>query len=193
MKSDEELIIEFKRGSVEAFTALVHKYQDAVLGLAYRYIGDYDEAVDIAQETFVRLYRHADTVMPTMRLTKYLFTIAANVARSELKRYWRREAISLDGEEFEHDEEFWEQFVATDYRPDSRLDRTELSQRIQWALMQLPPLLREAVILRDIKECNYEDIAEITNAGLGTVRSRINRARKILRGLLADVYQDRLK
>lgn len=193
MKSDEELVREFKAGSHQAFAMLVRKYQDAVLGLAYRYVGDYDEAVDIAQETFVRLFRHSDSILPATRIAKYLFTITANLARTELRRFWRRETISLDDGDILEDETYWRNFVETEYTPDVRVDRSEVAQRIQKALMTLPPLLRETVILRDIKECSYEDIAEITDTEIGTVRSRINRARKQLREVLADFYHENLQ
>ncbi|GAB1430902.1 sigma-70 family RNA polymerase sigma factor [Ignavibacteria bacterium] len=189
MKDDEELINEFKNGSIEAFVTITRKYQNAVMGLAYRFIGDYDEAAEIAQETFVRFYGRADSILPSARLLNYLFTIAANLARTELRRHRRLEP--LPEYDNESDDELYSMETASiEYMPDARVDRTELSQQIQIALMKLPPVLREAVILRDIKEYSYEDIADITETELGTVRSRINRARKLLKKLLADIYTE---
>lgn len=189
MKNDEELIMEFKNGSNEAFAMITHKYQNAVMGLAYRFIGDYDEAVDIAQETFVRFYSRAELLLPNARLLNYLLSIAANLARTELRRRKRLEPLpEYDCES--DDEQYIEKVASIEYMPDARIDRTELSRQIQTALMKLPPAMREAVILRDIKELSYEDIAEITTSEMGTVRSRINRARNILKKLLANIYAE---
>ncbi len=189
MKSDEELISDFKNGNSDAFVEILRRYQNQVFGLAYRYVGDYDEAVEIAQDTFVRFYRYSHSLSHINRLQKYLFTIAANLSRNVLRRYKRRE--SLPDYDDESDNDIYDAMVAgSEYRPDARIDRTELAQQIQHALMKLPAVLREVIILRDIKEYSYEDIAEITVTKLGTVRSRINRARKILQILLADAHSE---
>lgn len=190
MKDDEELIIEFKNGNNEAFAAITRKYQNAVMGLAYRFVGDYDEATEIAQETFVRLYGRADSIIPTARLLNYLFAIAANLARTELRRHKRHESLPEYDNESDNEEEYARQAASIEYMPDARVDRTELSRQIQIALMKLPPILREAVVLRDIKEYSYEDIADITETEMGTVRSRISRGRKLLRKLLADIHAE---
>jgi RNA polymerase sigma-70 factor (ECF subfamily) len=181
-----ELLLERKE---EGFRQLMRHYKDDLVNFAYRFVGSYDDAVDVAQETFIRVYRFIETFQRGARLRTWLFAIARNVALSMLEERKRRATLPLvetDDEGEEHQRDVPDQT----YVPDRAVDSTIIAQRIQEALMKLPAVFREAVILRDIEGLTYEEIAEVCNVELGTVKSRINRGRTMLQELLRELYEE---
>ncbi len=187
---DEQELVEllFQRKE-EGFRTLMKRYKDDLVNFAYRFLGSYDDAVDVAQETFIRVYRFIETFQRGARFGTWLFAIARNVALTMLEDRKRRGTIHFthtddEGEEVELD------IPDVHYVPDRSVDSTIIAQRIQEALMKVPPVYREAVVLRDIEGLTYEEIAEICNVELGTVKSRINRGRAILQRLLRDLYEE---
>ncbi len=187
--SDEEVMMEFVSGNELAFTVMMRRHKDKVINYLYRFIGNYDDCYDLAQEVFVRVHRYKDNYKPTIKFTTWIYTMAANLAKTELNRYWRKKSISI--ERYGEDEnQTWDFPDTKTYQPDERVDQTTIAQRIQKALMMVSPTHRELIILRDIEECSYEDIAMITNCEVGTVKSRLNRARKKIRVHLQDIYND---
>ena len=187
---DEELLQGFLGGDEKSFVELMQRYKQPILTFVYRFIGDYDDATDIAQETFVRLYRFAHTFKGEVKFSTWLYTIAANLSRSELKRYRRRMGTALSAA-FSRDEagEEWDVPDET-YRPDDKVDSNRIAQEVQAALMKISPTYREMVILRDIQQMSYEEIAFVTGTEMGTVKSRINRGRAQLQELLQGLYDE---
>lgn len=188
--SDEELLQLFIAGDESAFVALMRRYKDPITNFTFRFVGNYDDAVDIAQETFVRLYRFGNTFMGEVKFSTWLYTIAGNLAKSELKRYRRRNGMSLKDAFSKHDEDQTWDVPDTSYMPDERIDRTRIAQEVQKALMSVSPSYREMVVLRDIQQLTYEEISVITGTELGTVKSRINRGRVQLQAMLKDLYKE---
>jgi len=188
--SDEELLQLFIAGDESAFVALMRRYKDPITNFTFRFVGNYDDAVDIAQETFVRLYRFGNTFMGEVKFSTWLYTIAGNLAKSELKRYRRRNGMSLKDAFSKHDEDQTWDVPDTSYMPDERIDRTRIAQEVQKALMNVSPSYREMVVLRDIQQLTYEEISVITGTELGTVKSRINRGRVQLQAMLKDLYKE---
>ncbi|GIV56559.1 MAG: RNA polymerase sigma24 factor [Candidatus Kapaibacterium sp.] len=181
-----ELLLERKE---EGFRQLMRYYKDDLVNFAYRIVGSYDDAVDVAQETFIRVYRFIETFQRGARLRTWLFAIARNVALTmldERRRHRTHPLVETDeeGEEKERD------IPDVTYVPDRAVDSTIIAQRIQEALMKLPAVFREAVILRDIEGLTYEEIAEVCAVELGTVKSRINRGRTMLQELLRDLFEE---
>lgn len=188
--TDEELLARFLGGDESGFVALVRRYKDPITNFSFRYLGNYDDAVDVAQETFVRLYRFGSTFVGEVKFSTWLYTIASNLAKSELKRYRRRHGVSLkDAFAKSDDDESWD-VPDTSYMPDERVDGNRIAQEVQLALMSVSPTYREMVVLRDIQQMSYEEIAEITQTELGTVKSRINRGRSQLQERLKDLYRE---
>jgi len=187
---DEQELVEllFQRKE-EGFRKLMTLYKDDLVNYAYRFLGSYDDAVDVAQETFIRVYRFIETFQRGARFGTWLFAIARNVALSMLEDCKRRGTVPLthtddEGEDVELD------IPDVHYVPDRSVDSTIVAQRIQEALMKVPPVFREAVVLRDIEGLTYEEIAEVCNVELGTVKSRINRGRAMLQQLLRALYEE---
>jgi RNA polymerase sigma-70 factor (ECF subfamily) len=180
--SDHSLIEATKRGDESAFAEIVNRYRNPIVNYLYRFLNDYEEAVDLAQETFVRVYFAVDRYHTGFAFSTYIYRIATNLAISELRRRKRRRLLSLTGL-FQSDPEETAEFQPRDERslPDETLVEDEKSKVIARAIAALPEKYRVAVILRDVEGRSYEEIAEIMELGLGTTKSRINRGRGLLK------------
>ncbi len=182
--SDEELIKEFQENNtLEAYKTLVRRYQDALINFVYRFVGDRQTAVDIVQDTMVKFYLKKDSYQTIAKFSTWLYTIAANLAKNELKRRKRRIHVSLNNSK---EDDGYEIQVADKnvVQPDRAAHNKIMNEDIQKALMKVNPVYREMVILRDIEGFSYEEIAEMKGLQLGTVKSRINRGRNQLKKLL---------
>ena len=186
--SDEELITDFQQNNtVKAFEILVQRYKNPLTNFVYRFLGDYESCTDVVQETMIRLYRNKDSYKSVAKFSTWIYTIAGNLARTEYQRRRRRNFFSINsyGEENENYE-----IPDERYRPDVITDSGIKDKIIQEALLQVSASYREAVILRDIQEMSYEEIAEIMGITVGTVKSKINRGRAQLQILLKDIYKE---
>lgn len=186
--TDEELILEFQSSSNEkVFEILVQRFKNPLTNYVYRFLGDYDSCVDVVQDTFVKVYRYKDNYSSLSKFSTWIYTIAGNLARTEYQRKRRRNFLSISsfGEE---DKSF--DIPDNSNRPDVAADMSIKSEIIQKALLKVRDSYREAVILRDIQELSYEEIAEIMKIEVGTVKSRINRGRAELQKYLKDIYND---
>jgi RNA polymerase sigma-70 factor (ECF subfamily) len=191
--SDEQLLAAFLTGDHVAYGALVKRYKDPITNFAYRFLGNYEDAVDIAQETFVRVFRFGGTFVGEVKFSTWLFTIASNLSKSELKRYRRRFGVKMKdafGAPGRSEEDTSWDVPDTSYMPDERIDQDKIVQEVQKALMHVAPTYREMVVLRDVQQLSYEEIATITQSELGTVKSRINRGRAQLKEQLRDLYHE---
>ncbi|HZV12275.1 MAG TPA: sigma-70 family RNA polymerase sigma factor [Candidatus Kapabacteria bacterium] len=186
--SDQELMSAFQGGDTKAFEILVKRYQDAIVNYAFRFLGNYEDATDIAQETFMRLYKNRMMYEPIAKFSTWLYTIAGNVAKSELRRRKTSRVVPLSQTDEDGEEQTWD-VPDTEYTPDKTVDVTLIEQYLQEALMKIPASYRDVIIMRDIQDMEYEDIAKITGLPLGTVKSRINRGRLQLQKLLKDIYE----
>jgi RNA polymerase sigma-70 factor (ECF subfamily) len=144
---------------------------------------DYDGAVDLAQETFVRVYRAADRYQRTYAFSTYIYRIATNLAISELRKRKRRRLVSLTGFFHSSDGAESQELNPPDERPlqDSELVEAERRTAVQRAISTLPEKYRAPLILRDVDGRSYEEISRILQTSEGTVKSRISRARGFLR------------
>lgn len=186
--SDEELIAEFQRNStLQAFEILVQRYKNPLTNFVYRFLGDYESCSDVVQETMIKFYRNKDSYKSIAKFSTWIYTIAGNLARTEYQRRRRRQIFSINsyGEEKENYE-----IPDESYRPDVMTDSGIKDKIIQNALLKISTAYREAVILRDIQELSYEEIAEIMRIEVGTVKSRINRGRAQLQKLLKGIYNE---
>lgn len=187
--SDEELIGEFQRENEAAFTLLVGRYKDPLTNFTFRYIGDWDECNDVVQETFIRVFRSRHSYKPVAKFSTWLYTIAANLAKTRLRRRKIRRFVSLGSSHSEDPEPLFD-IPDEDARTDRQLESSMKGERIQKALDSLSDKYREVVVLRDVQELSYEEIAAITGLNIGTVKSRINRSRSQLQEMLKDIWDD---
>ena len=185
--TDEDLMSQFQMGTVEAFDILVGRYHDPLTNYIYRFLGDIKECEDLLQETFLRVYRNRHSYRRIAKFSTWLYTIAGNLARSEYRKRKRRRLYSLQSVNRD-DEEYEVEIPDETFLPDKHAEGTIQDRYIQDALAQIPEEFREVVVLRDVQQLAYEEIADITGLPMGTVKSRINRGRTKLQGILKDVY-----
>lgn len=180
--SDHALIEATKGGDETAFEEIVNRYRNSITNYLYRFLNDYEEAVDLAQETFVRVYFALDRYHTQFAFSTYIYRIATNLAISEIRRRKRRRLLSLTGL-FQSEDDSSVEFQPPDDRTlqDDMLVEDERSELIGRAIAALPEKYRVPVVLRDIEGKSYDEIAEIMELGLGTTKSRINRGRGLLK------------
>jgi RNA polymerase sigma-70 factor, ECF subfamily len=180
--SDHALIEATKAGDEGAFEQIVDRYRNSITNYLYRFLNDYEEAVDLAQETFVRVYFALDRYHTQFAFSTYIYRIATNLAISEIRRRKRRKLMSLTGL-FQNEEDSGVEFQPPDTRilQDAELVDGERNKVIARAIAALPEKYRVPVILRDIEGKSYDEIAEIMELGLGTTKSRISRGRGLLK------------
>lgn len=187
---DEELILQFQQGNENAFVELVDRYKNKLINFTFNYLGDRDLAEDIVQETMLKLYEKRHYYKPIAKFSTWIYTIARNQANTELRKRKRRKISFLsqmtkNGKDFDLDSK----------APDliDEFHNTYLAKRINKAIQLLPEHFREVIVLRDIQGLSYEDIGSVMDAPLGTIKSRINRARIQLQAELHDLKKYRSK
>lgn len=186
--SDEELMLLFQQDVRAAFDILVQRFQDPLMNFIYRFVGSMDDAADILQDTFIRVYKKKHLYKTIAKFSTWVYTIAGNLAKSELRKGHRKRTTRLV-QQREENEEYTLPLSTDDPLPDRSADSSIVYDRIQEALLELPEVFREAVIMRDIQELSYEEIAAILEMPIGTVKSRISRGRLQLQDLLKDLYE----
>lgn len=169
-----------------AFRELVERHQNAVIGTVAKMLGNASEAEDLAQQVFVRVWRHAKRYRPEAKFTTYLFTITRNLVFNETRRRSRRREVSAD----EREENSHHQIEDNpNRRPDAEMLQQELVQQVDRAIAALPEAQRMAVVLRRYEQMPYEDIAEVLGLSVSAVKSLLFRARTTLRDSLSGYLE----
>ena len=177
--SDWELIELFKKGKEEAFEEIVRRYQKKVYNTTYRIMGNPEDASDLAQEAFIRIYRSLRNFQGKSSFSTWLFTVTTNVCRDELRKRQRRLKVQSLSEPIEFEDGNVEREIADEsMAPEVISLHRELTDEIQAVIEALPDEQKEAIVLRELQGFSYEEIAEITGVSLGTVKSRISRGRQ---------------
>ncbi len=186
--SDHELVAATREGSEAAFQEIVRRYGNPITNFICRMIADYDRAVELAQETFLRVYTSRDRYEATYSFSTYIYRIATNLAISELRQRKRRHMLSIftPWKSENHDDDDQPMLDLPDTRPLQDVDLIDRERRtaVARAIKTLPEKYRAALVLRDVEGISYDRIAEILEISEGTVKSRINRARNLLRDKL---------
>lgn len=183
--SDEDVMEQLQAGVVQAFDIIVQRYKDRLHNFLFRYTHNHEDCEDLVQETFLRVYRSRHSYERIAKLSTWMYTIALNLAKSMYKKKQRMSLISIHADESDPDDR---EFEITDSMmlQDDKLHIKFSMQELEKALMELNDDFREAIVLRDIQQLTYEEIAEITGSAMGTVKSRINRGRQQLQELIGD-------
>jgi RNA polymerase sigma-70 factor (ECF subfamily) len=175
---DIAVVATFLTGESRAFEELVDRYQTRLLNFVYRTIGDRDRAEDLVQEVFIRVHRHLHRFDRTKKFSTWIYTIASNLAKNELRNRSRNPLVFFQSMRSEQDEEDRPlQFEDATSRPDDMYRKRHLRQLVEESVAALPAHHRQVFVLRELEGKSYEEIADITACNLGTVKSRLNRAR----------------
>jgi RNA polymerase sigma-70 factor (ECF subfamily) len=181
---DEQTLIEAaQRGSLPAFNQLILHYQGLAYNVAYRILGDTDSASDATQDGFIKAFQKLDQYRGGS-FRAWMLKIVTNTCYDTLRARKRRPTSPLEGEDEDSDPEHDSRLLDGAERPEAYVLRRELAAVIQSAIELLPPDQRTALVLADIEGFDYQEIADATNSALGTVKSRLSRARAKMRDLL---------
>jgi len=176
---DQLLVERVQKGDKRAFDLLINKYQHRIISLVARYVTDQADAMDVAQEAFIKAYRAIDRFRGDSAFYTWLYRIAINTAKNWLVAKKRRPPASdidaADAEQYDLDSRLKEQGT-----PENEMMREEIKRTVYDTIAGLPDDLRTAIILREIEGMSYEDIAVTMDCPIGTVRSRIFRAREAI-------------
>ncbi len=179
--SDAECVGRLQQGKTDAFEILVRRHQKTIFNLAYRMLGDYDEAAETTQETFLSAYRAIGRFRGEANFSTWLYRIALNHANTRRKSIAirQRRTVPLDTAE-----------PLYDYHldPAATADQREIQRHVQQALESLEPNEAMIILLRDLQDISYEEVAQILEIPVGTVKSRLHRARQALKSRLAPYF-----
>jgi RNA polymerase sigma-70 factor, ECF subfamily len=181
--TDHELITAIGQGDEEAFQLIVQRYRTPIINFLYRMLSDYERAVDLSQETFLRIYTSAHKYQATHCFSTYIYRIASNLAISELRQRKRRKWVSMFTFWGKNDEQEEREMEIPANLPlqDDVMVADERRQAVAAAIQTLPEKYRLTLVLRDVEGLSYDEISKVTGLSEGTVKSRINRARNLLR------------
>jgi RNA polymerase sigma-70 factor, ECF subfamily len=187
--TDSDLVRRHLAGDAGAFGALVDRYQTRLLNFVNRNIGDRERAEDLVQDVFIRVFRHLHRFDHDKKFSTWIYTIASNLNKNELRNRSRNPVVAVSKLMANWDSDHRPlQFEDPKRRPDIEYDRRYLHSAIHQCIGELPPHHREVFLLREIEGRSYQEIAEIVDCNLGTVKSRLNRARnrfaQVIRPLL---------
>ena len=183
--ADGELITRALAGREESFEELVRRYQRPIVAYVYRMVGDYDSALDLTQEVFIRIYNSLGRYRPEFKFSTWIYRIAHNAAIDHLRRSdsSRTEDLEVEGE---GGQTFQRPLASKAPTPEQLSERNERRGEIEEVVRQLPPAYRELIVLRHAHDFSYDEIAEVTGLPLGTVKNRIFRAREAMRAQLVE-------
>jgi len=182
MDPDAELMLRVKHGDLQAFEELVQKYKHPIVNVIYRMLHDLEEAEDLAQNVFVRVFQSAGRYEVSAKFSTWIFTIAWHLCLNEIRRRGRHPAQSLESSQSEDEEQAPRQYPDTKgiSPPQAFLNR-ELEQKIQEALTGLPEKQRLAIALCQENELSYEEIARVLGCSVSATKSLIHRGRETLK------------
>jgi RNA polymerase sigma-70 factor (ECF subfamily) len=180
--TDEQLIKKFQNGDRQSYNELVYRYKDKILNFIFRFTYDRVAAEDLAQDTFLKLYQKKDSYKEISKFSTWLYTIASNLAKTELRKIKRRKTYSISN--LSNSE--MEDIIFTDFtNNEDKIDKSE-NHLLNISIQELEPDFRIIIILREIQELSYDNISRILELPLGTVKSRINRGKLKLREILIN-------
>ncbi|MSR22186.1 MAG: sigma-70 family RNA polymerase sigma factor [Gemmatimonadetes bacterium] len=188
--SDSEVVQRFLDGEQRGFGELVDRYDARLANFVYRTVGDRERAQDLVQETFVRVYRHLKRFDQNKKFSTWIYTIASNLAKNELRNRSRNPLVLFQtlkkNWDADHRPLEWEDETM---KPDDLFRKRHLKEVVGRAVQELPEHHRIVFVLRELEGRTYEDIAEITHTNLGTVKSRLNRARNNFARIVAPMIE----
>ena len=185
--SDSEILSDVAGGDIEAYGKLVHRYRGRLYNFVFRFVGEPETAEDIVQETFLRAFRKRTEYRAIAKFSTWLFTIAGNLAKSELRRRKRWRLFSLHRDE---ESDTGLDLPDESFRPDKMAESSMADGLIQQAISSLSENYRQVILLRDVEGLSYQEISDVVRCPVGTVKSRLSRARLKLQQKLRNEGRD---
>lgn len=190
--SDQQLVRRALKGDERAFEELVRRYQRPILNFIARMVGNYDLALDLSQDVFVKAFVALRSYNEDFKFGSWLFKIASNTVIDHLRK-GGPPLSSLDKPVSTEDDEVQLEFASTGLVPEEELEQTETREILVRLIKQLPEAYREMIIMRHVNELSYEEMADIAALPLGTVKNRTFRAREMLRRMIEKLEEKGVK
>ncbi len=190
---DTEIVSSCKKGDTDAFEILVNKYQKKMLNIAYRMIGNYDDACEIVQDAFVSAFKNMKHFRGEARFSTWLYTIVINLSKNRLKQLTvkeHREELTLDSSMNPDDRQLKKEPVSSEPSVLENIEKRETQGVVQGCINSLDYEFREVIVLRDIQGFSYEELSDMLKMKEGTVKSRLFRAREALKNCLKRALGD---
>ena len=185
---DVDLMLRVKAGEAEAFNELMEKHQRTVVNLVFRFTGDAENAEDLAQEVFLRIYRAAPRYEPRAKFFTYLYQVTLNLCRNAREKDQRRRTLSLDSRPGDPDSS-WD-IPDSEVGAEGQLQRQETAAQVQQAIQTLPAEQRELLILQRFQSLGYDELAQLTRQTVSAVKAKLHRARQALRRKLEPILAE---
>lgn len=176
--SNEALLSALKEGQADVFPLLVSRMKSQLFNMIYRFLGNYQDAEDVVQEAFIKIYLNIDKYNEDYKATTWIYTIAMNLARTNYRKKHRWEILASSLKKDDDSPDFIDNIGDLTLSPEFYSESNVQQQMIESAIQKVTPQFREAMILRDMEGLTYEEISVILELNIGTVKSRINRARE---------------
>lgn len=183
-EKEKDLIIKSKNGDIESFESLIKKYQKLAFNISFRIMGNLEDAKDMSQEAFIKIFKSLDSFKGDSSFSTWLYRIVTNTCLDELRKKNRNISVSYDNPIKTDTGEIDRSIIDKGNTPEEISEKNESRQIVVKAINKLGDQHRVVIVLRDIKGFSYEEIAEILNCPEGTVKSRISRARFALKTIL---------
>jgi len=193
--NDEDLkyVILCQKGETDAFEMLVERHQKKMLNIAYRMMGDYDEACDVTQEAFISAYKSIKKFKAEAKFSTWLYRIVVNYSKNRLKQLSglsKKEGVFMDDNTEKRADDILNQSLVNSANPGTQMETREREAHVQKCISSLDEEYREVLVLRDIQGFSYDEISNILKIPDGTVKSRLSRARNALKDCLTKVIGD---
>lgn len=182
--TDGELIVKAIDGREDSFEELVRRYQRPIINYVFRMLNNYDAALDVTQEVFIKVYNSMARYSAEYKFSTWLYKIAHNATIDYLRRNNHHQAQSLEVEN--EDGTYQVQYESKHPSPEQEHERSECREEIETVVKRLPSGYRELILLRHTQDLSYDEIAEVTNLPLGTVKNRLFRAREMMREIFVE-------
>jgi RNA polymerase sigma-70 factor (ECF subfamily) len=190
-QNDEDLMAQFQAGTLDAFDILVERYTPRLTRFAYRFVRDMDRCQDLVQETFIRVYRNRYSYRPIARFSTWIYTITRNLARSEYRVRNRVNTVPLYGEQ-DDGSTFEIALPDASAVPEKEISIELRRNLFDQAVETLPDAYRELITLREVQGMTYQEMADVTELPIGTVKSRLHRARLRLKAMVQKADEPRI-
>ncbi|MBX7171908.1 MAG: sigma-70 family RNA polymerase sigma factor [Pyrinomonadaceae bacterium] len=181
--TDGELIVKAISGREDSFEELVRRYQRPIINYVFRMLGNYDASLDVTQEVFIKVYNSMARYSAEYKFSTWLYKIAHNASIDYLRRHHNHEqSLEVENEEGTYQIQYESKHLS----PEQERERSEWREEIATVVKRLPAGYRELILLRHTQDLSYDEIAEVTNLPLGTVKNRLFRAREMMREIFVD-------
>ncbi|MGB3366667.1 MAG: sigma-70 family RNA polymerase sigma factor [Acidaminobacteraceae bacterium] len=182
--AEKKLIQNATNGDLKSFEELIKTYQLYAYNISLKMMGNEEDAKDTAQDALIKVYKNLKSFKGDSTFSTWLYRIVMNTCKDELRR--RKNLISIDEKMEVEDGEIGLQLESTSYNPVTEYERSDIKEKMQIALSKLPDNNKSVIILRDIHGYSYEEISKIEDIAIGTIKSRINRGRKLLKDIIKN-------